>query len=333
MNELIIIGNGFDKAHELHTDYNDFIRHIFDGKTTDQVRFEDLYSYNPNAIFKYNYEQLLTLNLGQIQDSFSFKNTFFGLAIKDKVLKNWCDFEKLYFSILKSPPEGYFKSIKEINDQFEMVKNYLFEYLKTQEQNFEKIKPYESFFSYIFNRNRSSSMIVNFNYTNTVKKYFVNKYISNTVQLHGELDNQKLNPIIFGYAATENDCTEFLKKEDNEYLRNVKKHNYKYADNFDKVMNFLDLADIKVSILGHSCGLSDNLILNQIFSAKNVKSICNYYYETYEDFFQRQVNINRICMNNNGLDKLINFNSSHRMPQHNDSKQQIIEFEQYIVRK
>jgi hypothetical protein len=83
--------------------------------------------------------------------------------------------------------------------------------------------------------------------------------------------------------------------------------------------------------LGHSCGLSDKLILNQILNDENVKSVNIFYYEEYEQFFQTQVNIDRIMNNDDNFKKLTDFNSSHKMPQYNDTTKQHEAFIKYIT--
>jgi hypothetical protein len=77
--------------------------------------------------------------------------------------------------------------------------------------------------------------------------------------------------------------------------------------------------------------LSDKLILNQILNHKNINSINVFYYEEYEHYFQTQVNIDRIMNNDDHFTKLVDFNSSHRMPQHNDKPEQQEAFIKYIT--
>jgi hypothetical protein len=44
-------------------------------------------------------------------------------------------------------------------------------------------------------------------------------------------------------------------------------------------MNFIDNADFQVYIMGHSCGLSDRVMLKSIFENHNCKSIKFFYHE------------------------------------------------------
>ena len=114
----------------------------------------------------------------------------------------------------------------------------------------------------------------------------------------------------------------------NLYLKNIKKHCYKRTSNENKLNDYLNSnTGINIYILGHSCGLSDKLILNQIFNHKSINSIKNFYHKNYDNYFQTQVNIDRIMENDNYFKKLQNYSDSLKMPQYNYTKEQINTFE------
>lgn len=225
---------------------------------------------------------------------------------------NWCDIEREYFVELSNVGKpSYYASAEELNIDFEIVKGYLSEYLKIEQLSFTKVWAYEQYFERI---STQDAMILNFNYTNTVSNY-VRSHNLELVQIHGELESKE-NPIIFGFAADDNESRNLLQFEDKEFMRNIKKHNYKRTEEEKRLVEFLDKnQEIEVSIFGHSCGISDKLILNQIFNNKNVSEIRIYYHKNYEHYFETQVNIDIIMNNDNNFRKLINFQASIIIPQ------------------
>lgn len=324
MNNLVIVGNGFDLAHGLKTSYIDFMKYIIDSKYNDKNLYNDLLEYgNEN----FNYEQLLNKiksNTG-LSIGFKWSNRFFYLMLTNVAHQNWCDVEKLYYQNLISPNAG---DPKVLNREFDMVKKYLEDYLILEKNNFEQIPCYNSLFSSL--KNAENTLILNFNYTDTVLKYdSVNSGLK-IVNIHGELNSEK-NPIIFGFAADDTQSRILIDKDNKEYMRNIKKHCYKRTSNQNKLIDYLEKIDkIDVLILGHSCGISDKLILNQIFNHKNINSIRVFFHQTHEAYFETQVNIDRIMNDVDNFSKLVNFEESFKMPQKLDDGKNITDFVSYI---
>jgi len=223
-----------------------------------------------------------------------------------------------------------YKNPLTLNSELEIIKLHLSEYLKTQEKTASQIDSYKSFFSSI---DSNQTVILNFNYTDTLKRLYSDSLkLSSIIHIHGELDN-KTNPIVFGYAATDLESRALIDKKNNEYMRNIKKHLYKQAKNEAQLIKHLIVTKkIDVSILGHSCGLSDKLILSEILNHDNVSTIRTFYYENYENYFNTMVNIDRI-MNDDAKfkNRIIDFNSSPRMPQIEDKELQISTFIKYVA--
>jgi len=330
MNNLVIIGNGFDLAHNMKTSYNHFIEYLINSHINSN-EYTDLFDFANLTIKDYNdlFEKMKNHSSGLTYDN--FKQKFIQSLLLELKSNNWCDIENKYFELLNPITENSdFKgSPKKLNNEFEIIKNYLVDYLKTQEKEAKFIESYRKMFELIDSK---ETAILNFNYTNTLQNLYSNEIKeSKVIHIHGELSNLK-NPIVFGYAANDEESRELIDKGDNEYMRNIKKHLYKRTDNERKLTYYLKgTAEINVTILGHSCGLSDKLILNQILNNENVQSINIFYYEEYEHYFQTQVNIDRIMNDDDNFKKLTNFNSSHRMPQHNDTEQQQEAFIKYIT--
>ena len=71
---------------------------------------------------------------------------------------------------------------------------------------------------------------------------------------------------------------EIVKKNDNQYLGNIKSIKYLEAENYRKVLDFIEYAPYQILIMGHSCGNSDRTLLNTLFEHRNCVSIKPYYY-------------------------------------------------------
>lgn len=121
-------------------------------------------------------------------------------------------------------------------------------------------------------------MLLNFNYTKTARKYVAPESDNH---IHGCLDNPE--SVIFGYGDELDSEFEKLKNlNDNECLRNVKSIRYLEADDYRKMLAFIESGPFQVCIMGHSCGNSDRTLLNTLFEHKNCVSIKPYYYKKEE---------------------------------------------------
>lgn len=327
MNNLILIGNGFDLAHGLKTSYNHFIEWLVNEHCKDGEFAKEFLSL-PDFVIDYT-TLVNKYQSGELDVHGAFKNQLIFSLIKDLSLINWCDIESKYFGLLIGIGKNVKFNTKKLNESFEILKNYLHNYLKEQEQYAKPIESYSNLFSTL---DSPHTLILNFNYTHTVENlYGAEIKEGKIIHMHGELDSVD-NPIVFGYAADHDEARELLNKNDKEYLRNIKKHLYKRADNEFRLLKYLtNTKDIDVSILGHSCGLSDKLILNQILNSENVLSIRYFYYKEYEFYFEAIVNIDRIMKRDEEFrERIINFKKSFRMPQYDDYTNDLEKFVNYI---
>jgi len=313
MQNLVIIGNGFDLSHGLKTSYTDFITHLVDNHCENSHMYDDLFTI-PNHINNFKEFMKYVRDVNVYSDIHSIvKNVFLGTLIEDIALQNWCDIEQKYFSTLMKISDNY--ELKRLNSEFSVLKKYLENYLNTEQQSINTIDSYTKYFGSI---DSSETLILNFNYTKVLKEYFPFYKNAKVVNIHGEINNND-NPIIFGYAANDEESRALIEKNNNNYMRNIKKHNYKRTSNENDLRNYLsNMKYIDVTILGHSCGISDKHILNQIFNHPKIHSIRLFYYSEYEYYFQTQVNIDRIMENSANFDKLISFSDSYKMPQKGD---------------
>ena len=121
-------------------------------------------------------------------------------------------------------------------------------------------------------------MLLNFNYTKIADNYIPNNETFIVNHIHGDLTNS--DGIIFGYGDELDDKYKYLKNlNDNEYLRFFKSTRYLEADNYRKMLSFIESAPFQVLIMGHSCGNSDRTLLNTLFEHNNCVSIKPYYYQ------------------------------------------------------
>ena len=130
-----------------------------------------------------------------------------------------------------------------------------------------------------------SSYIVNFNYTDSSYLYYKETdkegffENSNINSIHGEIDAKDFETV-FGYGDEIDEDYKLIENlDDNEYLKYFKSFQYFQNRCYDNLLNFIDNEKFQVCILGHSCGLSDRIMLNTIFEHKNCRSIKVYYHQ------------------------------------------------------
>lgn len=320
MRNLVIIGNGFDLAHRLETSYIDFLAWLI--KKYIRINLPK----DPNDFFQLNYEfyglMEIISKLEEVEKSeeviaefielkekngISFNNNFLEDILSEyKIKNNWCDIEELYFQELTQFVR--FTTPEKLNADLFKIKEELINYLK--EKELIHLPIYQEF----FNKIGKDDIVLNFNYTDSVKNYL--KYdFNNLIHIHGNLYNH-IDNIIFGYAASHESKKKLIDKKNPEYTKNIKPFLYNLDSNERKLLDFLAIdGDINVIILGHSCGDSDKLILQQIFTNPKVKSIKTCYYDTTENYFQQQINIYKIMDNEACFSKLYPITHSSRMPQ------------------
>ncbi|UGU14248.1 bacteriophage abortive infection AbiH family protein [Sinomicrobium kalidii] len=234
---------------------------------------------------------------------------------------NWVDIEGMYYDSLleiinvrdkkgnKMYNEDVKDNVKFLNSELDFLRNRFVEYLhevtdiphtvnnvaqghfwngfkgKFIEREIEKLELKEE------DHYPQNIQILNFNYTDTIYKYgnhsnsFENREVHVDYNfIHGDIKNLDQNPIIFGYGDETDDHYDVMEKlNDNELLRHIKSFGYFKTDNYYRLLRFIEQSEgYQVFIVGHSCGLSDRVMLKRIFEHKNCKSIQIFYYE-WED--------------------------------------------------
>lgn len=308
MKTVFVIGNGFDLAHGLRTSYNNFMLSL---KSNDFLN---------NRLLK-----ILKINNSDYWSDIEY--TYF------KLLGLYNDRD---FIIRQLKYDSTFRSSEELDTNFETIKELLERYLIEEQQNFKPIAAYSNLFSAFDNED---TLILDFNYTNIISKYLENKNSSiKHIKIHGELGNTD-NPIIFGYAANDEEAKVLSDKNDEYLMRNIKKLRYLLTDNETNFKAALGASNhnIDVYILGHSCGLSDRLILHELFTDKRVNNITPLYYGNRDSFLKSVININRIIddyskteRREKSFNKISNYKKSTAILQHNSSEADTNIFSSFI---
>ena len=349
MNDLYLIGNGFDLAHGLKTSYTDFLlwylkRSLNVFVETDQ--YEDSlikitrteYRYRIEGDFK-SISELLDYLRG-FKYSIIPHHVFFQKIVKNYRDYKWVDIEYEYYMALVELYKGLEKAggsrleqidkeLQSLNNCFNLIKEKLTEYLQTIKINSEhenlQIESILFEKTGVEDNNQGEKLFVNFNYTKTLGFYSIRNSFkkNNLINIHGELDNLS-NPIIFGYGDEIDPHYEKIENLNiNDFLKNIKSFGYLMTDNYQRVLRFIDkkFSSFTVKILGHSCGLSDWILLNTIFEHPNCKYIKIYYYQksqTENDYFEKTQEISRHFKASGKGDmrkKIVPFNQSTPMPQ------------------
>ncbi|AWV99565.1 AbiH family protein [Arcticibacterium luteifluviistationis] len=340
-NTLVIVGNGFDLAHGYKTRYSDFVEDIFFGAIKKQVPelnsdaraigVKNELITIPDKYYKFDNEKSIADQvLENGSHKIEFNNRFFGRIISGNLYK-WVDYESFYFNELLKTVEGNV-SITELNAEFKTVKKFIVDYLERELMGTfhepDRVPISDSindFFqqlnvSYEYERMESGAdpiHILNFNYSNTPKRYSNTEgfFLNN---IHGTLLDK--SQIIFGYG--DETVPSYQKIEDlnvDDYHKFFKSIGYLMDDKYSKLLDFIDREEgFDVEILGHSCGISDRVLLKTIFEHSNCKKIRIHYHEwenklgvLENDFESKMINISRHFSDKKVLrSKVLNFKES-----------------------
>lgn len=333
--KIIIIGNGFDRAHGLKTGYDDFFNYLKEST----VRFEEKGGGYSNMINEFgckskvhdNFYHRLDLE-GKNDEYLGVSNIVGSTDCKLQVLprKNsiyykslinqkekigyWSEIESHYYNLLVENLSKH-SHIKIINDEFSHLKGLLAHYLINEvenkidlDQSFYNRSISDLFFKHENVRGFEKIYFVSFNYTSKILgRYFRdlkeddenNLFPIEPIHIHGKL-NDIDNPIIFGYGDENSDEYKKLELElNNELLKNFKTFNYSRSKNYMKVMGLLEqFEDIHIQLIGHSSGLCDKALLRTMFQHKNVKKIESIFHQDESKYFENLYNISRIFDDN-----------------------------------
>ncbi|MGL6119203.1 MAG: AbiH family protein [Fusobacteriaceae bacterium] len=265
--------------------------------------------------------------------------------------QNWVNIEKDYFELLKYLIRGLIKNKDEINlrQQAELTKTVEIvvdnlndelteivvqfkEYLKTLKINIkmqDAQKYIKHFNEELYNDDfldfdltkenilKAENYFLNFNYTDSITNLLSHfkefQYRQNFI--HGNLQIND-DEIIFGFGdEMDSSYKEMEELNDNRLFKHIKSFQYFKTSSQRKLQTFLNSGYYQVYIYGHSCGLSDRVMLNEIFEHTNCKSIKVFYYND-EDFTTKTMEISRHFNSNQLMRKrIVNKNIDCLIPQ------------------
>jgi hypothetical protein len=317
MNKLFLIGNGFDLAHGLKTKYSDFMLWYINKSARSYIPAQSN-TFNDELIriigdgYKISeFNSLKSFNevLGRRNITFEGKHTFLKKLLKQISDSNWVDIEyEYYFDLLDiykrkvmqntSRSYDYEEEVRELNICLELIKTKLMEYLQTIKMPVYNDQISNRFKDESEKRNFNEVLFLVFNYTKTIELYTKSVKAKNVqvIYIHGQLEDNQ-NPIIFGYG---DEMDEYYGRIENlnrnEFLNNMKSFSYLKTHNYQALSRFINSSNYTVSIMGHSCGISDRVLLNSIFCNQLCRGIRIYYYQKNEnenDYFEKTQEISR----------------------------------------
>ena len=175
MNRLIIIGNGFDLAHELKTRFSDFVNSYI-WKSINQFakkgfHQDQLITISKKGISNLSFNHYL-IREGEEQSSIEqlkkikqdenisvHTSSFLSKLIGSQEAERWVDIEMLYYESLLETFFHYkdyssLEKVKELNNQFEFLRNQFLTYLRdfvepNCNQNLANLDLFESFYQTI----------------------------------------------------------------------------------------------------------------------------------------------------------------------------------------
>lgn len=345
VNRLIMVGNGFDLAHGLKSSLKDFITDYVKSilKTVqDEGKYDDIlvdigleanYASYPMLASGLTDENCINklLNLNSTRPfSPKWKSRLLESIIHDLTIKDWVDIEVMYFDFLAMAVEGRdTKAVKKLNLEIDYIRDLLIEYLQreTSVLNFSPhpillsqfcsmIEKEEVLINTIEKRQLPSSFyFLNFNYTEILETYAqeLGSSLSTINYIHGRLDSSKSNgqAPIFGYGdELDKKYKLFEDVRDDSQFEHIKSFKYLESNNYRNLIEFLESNSFQVHIFGHSCGLSDRTLLNEIFENDNCISVKVYYYENdgKNDFTKKNYSISKHFTSKTMLrNKVVNF--------------------------
>ena len=164
MNRIILIGNGFDLAHGLHTSYSDFIRNYLDlvrlglTKCASNMFDDGLYkiTLKNNGIFG-SLDMLVTTPETPESDDWrqylvtrdqTHYVTINKCRLMDHILynmsnKNWVDIENAYYLLLKNSESCFGNNVSDLNKNMSCLREKLSGYLHTIQDKYIKREIYK----------------------------------------------------------------------------------------------------------------------------------------------------------------------------------------------
>ena len=219
--KIAIIGNGFDLAHGLRTSYKQF---------AEQYKDHEVIKKFHKCVELLGTENNLTDEQGNIRNIewYSFEENMERLIVRH------------YQDIISKDDSLDESELNSLNDLFYNLEKLLSQYLRI-EYNSKQIRRFENIQKVI----DDSTLVISFNYTNTIKIYSSTYYY-----VHGSLEDDAY--IILGFANGKLPCLcngTFIK-----YLKDVRKEQLNYL-RYLKSNGCLDIKHEMEQFSQHACSL------------------------------------------------------------------------------
>lgn len=207
MNNLVIIGNGFDLAHGLKTSYKDFILWYLNKalkEVSNNLNYSDqLISMNTRISYaggEVNSLRKFRQNIDNYHINIDYKNDFLRQLISNDKGSNWMNIEVNYYSYLINLYKRLEKSnidwhhsvdtdLAGLNRCFDAIKSQLIEYLLISENSKltinKDIKQHLDSIMYARNDLSRETLFLNFNYTATAEQYLRIGAKNEIMYIHG----------------------------------------------------------------------------------------------------------------------------------------------------
>lgn len=270
---------------------SDSVKSKINSLNTEQLKYFDSYFNDKDIFYRYT------------------PSDFFKSLILFHRINGWLDFELCYYDLLLDlTKKDDIGGVRNLNNQMLEIKRELITYLKHVNEDLKtlsyntsglfndfKRSYYDSFGLDVFKTNQKV-LFLNFNYTNTIGIYKFRKPNNvRIINIHGELEDN-LDDIILGYGNEDQVEYPLLERKNNtDYLRNIKSIYYLRKPYYNLLKSFLDSGKYEVKIIGHSCGLSDKILLNQIFENNSCLKIELHHFNINEEnsFFDNSINLSK----------------------------------------
>lgn len=255
-------------------------------------------------------------------------------------IDRWVDIENLFYSTLKKILDSQNldkqEKVNDLNQSLAFIINELQVYLQGLDKP-GKIEDYDGLtlgpiqsediikrppltFKDLQDHVPEKVLLLNFNYTDTAKKYLDTSEKISINHIHGQLDSTN-NPMIFGFGdELDDEYKKFELDATKQIFKYIKSFWYFKTSNYHNLIRFIQSDKFQVCIMGHSCGLSDRTMLNMIFEHQNCISIKIYFYQNpttgYNNYTELTEEISRHFTDKRQMRlKIVPLDKSSPMPQ------------------
>ncbi|MEE3348553.1 MAG: AbiH family protein [Candidatus Gastranaerophilaceae bacterium] len=333
--DILILGNGFDLAHDLETRYGNFLEYCkkkysttknVGGNDSNNFLFENVWVKHflnktlegdkwidlENEIYEV-IKKLSRLPYFKSKNAYYMSEEY--LFVLPKYYSNF-NFEEInnFFiarnSHILADSDIIIKINEFINFLYNQLRDFINEFEKyLKEVELPKIDKNNPKYKFSLAKNKQKEMvrdvfILNFNYTNIFEELYANdqnnKYIiKKPVYIHGKINE---NNMILGTKSYSN---ESISVEFNIFKKHHQRHRYGTIEAYQKLLNIIKLCQQQINfhIIGHSLDSSDRELLKHILT-KNPNSTINIYYHDEEALTRMQNNIDLIIGEEEVMEKV-----------------------------